>query len=295
MGYYKVPQDVEAEDKLLGPFTFKQFVFLIVTIIAIFVAFQLVATVSFFAAIPLFPVIFVCGLIGVYRPKDQPVENKVIAYLNFWFRPRKRLWSRDGIVEQVTIKVPKKIETHLGDGRSQDQVRSQLKQLAQIVDTRGWATKRADLQEPLGAGLADDDRLIKPSEVTTVYDQAPEDVTNDDIYDDATNPVAQAFNQQTTQSEQTARDELIERLRNQASAVADQGSSTLGSQNYVNPYQTTSEQVEPVQPTQDDKALQQRIKELEQNQELSVSSIAARAQEMEIEHSTDSNELNIQH
>ena len=32
MAVYKVPQDVEADDKLLGPFSFKQFVFLIVAV-----------------------------------------------------------------------------------------------------------------------------------------------------------------------------------------------------------------------------------------------------------------------
>ena len=30
MAQYKVPQDVEAEDKLLGPFTFRQFVYLMI-------------------------------------------------------------------------------------------------------------------------------------------------------------------------------------------------------------------------------------------------------------------------
>ena len=32
MAVYRVPQDVEAEDKLLGPFSFKQFVFLIIAV-----------------------------------------------------------------------------------------------------------------------------------------------------------------------------------------------------------------------------------------------------------------------
>ena len=30
MATYKVPQDVEAEDKLLGPFTFRQFIYLLI-------------------------------------------------------------------------------------------------------------------------------------------------------------------------------------------------------------------------------------------------------------------------
>ena len=30
MGQYRVPQDVEAEDKILGPFSFRQFVYLMI-------------------------------------------------------------------------------------------------------------------------------------------------------------------------------------------------------------------------------------------------------------------------
>ena len=41
MAVYKVPQDVEAEDKLLGPFSFKQFIFLIIMVMAIGIAYVL--------------------------------------------------------------------------------------------------------------------------------------------------------------------------------------------------------------------------------------------------------------
>ncbi len=50
MATYKVPQDVEAEDKLLGPFTFRQFIYLMVIFgcvllaIALFQIFPLLAT-----------------------------------------------------------------------------------------------------------------------------------------------------------------------------------------------------------------------------------------------------------
>ena len=38
MAVYKVAQDVEAEDKLLGPFSFRQFIYLIIVVIAIALA-----------------------------------------------------------------------------------------------------------------------------------------------------------------------------------------------------------------------------------------------------------------
>ena len=38
MATYKVPQDVEADDKLLGPFSFRQFVYLIIVAASIGIA-----------------------------------------------------------------------------------------------------------------------------------------------------------------------------------------------------------------------------------------------------------------
>ena len=34
MAVYKVPQDVEADDKLIGPFSFRQFIYLIIVAIS---------------------------------------------------------------------------------------------------------------------------------------------------------------------------------------------------------------------------------------------------------------------
>jgi hypothetical protein len=41
MAVYKVPQDVEAEDKLIGPFSFRQFIYLIVAALGIFLSWAL--------------------------------------------------------------------------------------------------------------------------------------------------------------------------------------------------------------------------------------------------------------
>lgn len=314
MGYYKVPQDVEAEDKLLGPFTFKQFIFIIVTIVTAFVAFQL-TVVNFFIALPLYPLVFVFAILGFYRPKDQPVENKVIAYLNFTFKPRKRTWSRDGLVEHVRIKVPKRIEKHRTDDRTQAQVRSQLKQLAQVVDTRGWSTKRSELQLPGHNVLDTDDRLIHPSEVTTIYDTPSGVEAQDDIYDSQTNEVNQNFAQKTAESEEQARQNMIEQLRKQAAEVkqnaehkkktkkaveeAQASAQTKPTFDYINPYQQTGEA--PAQPSvaAENPELKQRLKELEQQTESKISTIAERAAELTIDHATGSSngatELQIEH
>ena len=56
MAQYKVAQDVEAEDKLLGPFSFRQFIYLIIVAVACALAWGLARIFVALAIIPL-PVI----------------------------------------------------------------------------------------------------------------------------------------------------------------------------------------------------------------------------------------------
>lgn len=58
MAVYKVPQDVEADDKLIGPFSFRQFIYLIIAAIAIALAWGLSQLFIPLAIIPLPIIIF---------------------------------------------------------------------------------------------------------------------------------------------------------------------------------------------------------------------------------------------
>ena len=78
MAQYKVPQDVEADDKLIGPFSFRQFVYLLVAagLIALMVGlFQLF---PLLAIIPI-PFILLFGALALPLKKDQPMETYLAA------------------------------------------------------------------------------------------------------------------------------------------------------------------------------------------------------------------------
>lgn len=62
MAQYKVPQDVEADDKLLGPFSFRQFVYLLVAGGLIALAVGLFQLFPLLAIIPLPPVLLLVAL-----------------------------------------------------------------------------------------------------------------------------------------------------------------------------------------------------------------------------------------
>lgn len=147
MAVYKVPQDVEAEDKLIGPFGFRQFIYLLVAAGAGGLTFL------FFKApmpIPLFSVFSIpvgAALIILALPlrKDQPMEIYLAAVLRFMLKPKRRIWMNDGAPVGLTIDVPAVIQRQLSRNLSQEQALNQLNYLSRIVDSHGWAAKGVDM------------------------------------------------------------------------------------------------------------------------------------------------------
>ena len=62
---------MEAEDKLLGPFSFKQFIFLIIAIVGLALSYVLGVILLPLALIPL-PVALFFGMLALPLKKDQP-------------------------------------------------------------------------------------------------------------------------------------------------------------------------------------------------------------------------------
>ena len=140
MSVYKVPQDVEAEDKLLGPFSFRQFVFLIIAVIGIAIAYGLSTIFLPLAIIPV-PIILFFGALALPLKKDQPMEVYLAAVISFMLKPKKRLWQPDGIERLVEVIAPKVEEKTYGNNYDQAEVQRRLSYLANLVDSQGWSIR----------------------------------------------------------------------------------------------------------------------------------------------------------
>ena len=140
MSVYKVPQDVEAEDKLLGPFSFRQFVFLIIAVIGIAIAYGLSTILLPLAIIPV-PIILFFGALALPLKKDQPMEVYLAAVISFMLKPKKRLWQPDGIERLVEVIAPKVEEKTYGNNYDQAEVQRRLSYLANLVDSQGWSIR----------------------------------------------------------------------------------------------------------------------------------------------------------
>lgn len=154
MAVYKVPQDVEAEDKLLGPFSFRQFIYLIIAVVALAIAYWLAKMFAPLALIPL-PVIIFFGALALPLKKDQPMETYLAALVSFYLKPRKRVWQADGVQSLIEIVEPKIVEEHRTKDITQDEAERRLSYLANLVDSRGWAVRGVDAQQTASAMLPD--------------------------------------------------------------------------------------------------------------------------------------------
>jgi hypothetical protein len=217
MAVYKVIQDIEADDKLLGPLTLRQFVYAGITVFCLYLSYFAISKGAAFMLVVFLPPAILAGFFAFPWGREQPTEIWALARIRFMFKPRKRIWNQTGVKELVTITAPKKIEKIYTDGLSQTEVKSRLQALATTIDSRGWAIKSAAMSPytttPVVATMsAGDDRLLTmdsmlqavPNDDATMYD---------DVLDAANNPKAQQFDAMLEQNAQAQRERLVSQMQ----------------------------------------------------------------------------------
>lgn len=196
MAVYKVPQDVEADDKLIGPFSFRQFIYLIIVALAGVAAWGLSRLFIPLAIIPL-PVIILFGALALPLRKDQPMEIYLAALVSFYLKPRKRLWDADGIQSLIEVTAPKIVEVQRMKDLSQDEAQKRLSYLADIVDTGGWAIRGVTMPDAPSAMKSD------------VFYEAQQ--TEDILADDG--GVSRSFDAMISEADARRRQEAIQRMQ----------------------------------------------------------------------------------
>jgi len=220
MATYKVLQDIEAEDKLVGPLTLRQFIYAIVMMVCLYICFILITKGAPLFIIIFIPPAFISGFFAFPWGREQPTEIWALAKIRFMAKPRRRIWDQSGVKELVTVTAPKRVEINYTNGLSETEVAGRLKALADTIDSRGWAIKNVNpgMQQAIagGANAADSDRLIGINVLPQVQPLASVRPA-DDILDEQNNPVARQFNQMLAQSDVQHR-ERIRTAMSQASA-----------------------------------------------------------------------------
>lgn len=195
MAVYKVPQDVEADDKLIGPFSFRQFVYLIIVVLSIAAAWGLGQLFLPLIIIPL-PIIILFGALALPLRKDQPMEIYMAAIVSFYLKPRKRLWQPDGLTSLIEITAPKAVEVQRTKDLSQNEASQRLSYLANVVDSQGWSVRGVGAPTP-----------NSPMNVDAYYAaQQTEDIL------DSSAPVSQNIDHMIDAADSKRRQEMINRM-----------------------------------------------------------------------------------
>ena len=142
MAQYKVPQDVEADDKLLGPFSFRQFVYLLIAAGLIALAVGLFQLFPLLALIPL-PPVFLFLVLALPLKKDQPMETYLAAMVSFYIKPHTRVWTPGQRESTIFITAPKNVEDIRTRDITGEEATHRLSFLANLVDSEGYAIKGA--------------------------------------------------------------------------------------------------------------------------------------------------------
>lgn len=152
MAQYKVPQDVEADDKLLGPFSFRQFVYLLVAAGCIALAVALFQLFPVLVIIPALPALFFIVL-ALPLKKDQPMETYLAAIVSYYLKPHTRKWTPGQRESTISITAPKIVDDTRARDITGEEATHRLSFLADIVDTEGQAIKGMGGNNPVNEEL----------------------------------------------------------------------------------------------------------------------------------------------
>lgn len=268
MATYKVPQDVEAEDKLIGPLSLKQFIFAILFFASAYITylFTQIPPKPLFGIVGL-PFLLVFGVLAFYQRKDQPVEVYLLAWLNYHIKPKKRVWDQGGYEERVIITVPKVEEIDYTKGLTQKDIEQKTKRFSQIIDTRGWVAKGVTATS---TGLAGGKRIMTSDEIAQINGRSeltPPGLT--DLYEKS--PVANSVDN-LIQTHAEARQQNLK-------LSIDEARRQVSANEINNPItgQVYNSNPSPAYPPQ---ASQQQIQNLANNDLLPISEIAKKASEI---------------
>ena len=181
MAQYKVPQDVEADDKLLGPFTFRQFVYLLAAGALIAIAAGLFQIHPLLIIIPL-PVIILLLVISLPLKKDQPMETYLAALVSYYLKPRKRTWTSGQPESTITITAPKvqeKVRTRDISGEEVPDIfedSSQYRNIDAALE-KDKTSRHAEAMENMRKAIAANEAPLQPQQAPTIsrhYDTEPQ-------------------------------------------------------------------------------------------------------------------------
>lgn len=135
---FKVPQNIDLEDKIVGPLTLIQFLYVLGGGVIVYLLYLSMGMKLLFWALSL-PVAIIALALAFLKIQDQPLSHFIKAGLVYLSKPKKRIWQRQGLVKPIVFAAPKK-KTAPPPLPKRRIEKSELEKLAQMLDTQRVST-----------------------------------------------------------------------------------------------------------------------------------------------------------
>ncbi len=115
---FKVPQFIDIEDKVFGPFTFRQFAYLAGGVGLIYLSFKFLPTLIAFVLVPVFAALALA--LTFFKYNDKPFVNVLESFIRFYSHSRLYLWhkqSPQSRAEQIQTTSPQEDRGKLTDSK----------------------------------------------------------------------------------------------------------------------------------------------------------------------------------
>ncbi len=176
---FKVPQNIQMEDKIIGPLTMKQFVYLLVGGMVTYATIKSYNTTMFlFVGLPV-GILALC--LAFIKIQDQPFSKFILSLVSYLLKPKQRVWQKDRIVYATSSPI---VQEKVGKDKKQfapkEVEKSELEKLSYILDTRGHE-QAIEEQKLVGAPEINIKDFKKPEKtVSASKNPAPQTATNKD-------------------------------------------------------------------------------------------------------------------
>lgn len=140
---FNVPQYIDVEDKIAGPFTGKQLLWIFAAGGVLLILYGFLDLTSFIIAA--IPVVIIFGALAFYRPYNQPLINFLTNAIYFLFHPKIYIWRREVRKRSLPKKEPEEVVAVSSDTNQTIPLKT-VEDLSQVLDSEG-SQKQEELKK----------------------------------------------------------------------------------------------------------------------------------------------------
>ena len=129
---FKVPQFLDIEDKLFGPFTFRQFVYMAGGAGICFVLYKAVG--FLWGVLPILAIAGFSLALAFYRPNNKPFINMVESMITYLLQSKLYVWKKEKVLRESTEKIGEKASNPVATYQEARLTGNKLKDLAWSLD-----------------------------------------------------------------------------------------------------------------------------------------------------------------